>query len=185
MSILYLYKYVCAFHLVVLQEKIVTSSPRHSRCDGSEFLASMSHSRASGRSCAWSQTLESRSLQHRRLIQIYVLIFQNWVEPIISTLADSIDLDAWSRRKKPLSVQSWQRLLALGHSQSRWEKSHVLKIKTYITRWICYMTLIHTSYHTYQQMIGARALLFNEKPKVLYSLMVMLSSQMIGYGWAG
>ncbi|KAH9822400.1 OPT oligopeptide transporter protein-domain-containing protein [Melampsora americana] len=35
------------------------------------------------------------------------------------------------------------------------------------------------------EMIGARALLFDEKPKALYSLMVMFSSQMIGYGWAG
>ncbi|EGF98335.1 uncharacterized protein MELLADRAFT_118560 [Melampsora larici-populina 98AG31] len=35
------------------------------------------------------------------------------------------------------------------------------------------------------EMIGARALLFDEKPQMLYSLMVMFSSQMIGYGWAG
>lgn len=35
------------------------------------------------------------------------------------------------------------------------------------------------------EMIGVRALLFNEQPKVFYSLMVMFSSQMIGYGWAG
>ncbi|KAG0146296.1 hypothetical protein CROQUDRAFT_44570 [Cronartium quercuum f. sp. fusiforme G11] len=35
------------------------------------------------------------------------------------------------------------------------------------------------------EMIGVRVLLFHEKPKVLYSLIVMLSSQMIGYGWAG
>ncbi|KAI8458091.1 OPT oligopeptide transporter protein-domain-containing protein [Phakopsora pachyrhizi] len=35
------------------------------------------------------------------------------------------------------------------------------------------------------EMIGARSLLFNQSPSPVISLMIMLSSQMIGYGWAG